>query len=117
MNPLIGNLLGDDSLRFTHKGLDGKSKFNSNALYTITLKDKDYIYYLPPAFGDGERERKGKKKYFLTLFYKIRHYSKVVMRGTVNTFYRGSNPLNAWLRTHTKKIKTLLLYLFFFILC
>ena len=56
MNPLIGNLLGDDSLRFTHKGLDGKSKFNSNALYTITLKDKDYIYYLPPAFGDGEKK-------------------------------------------------------------
>ena len=56
------------------------------------------INYLPPAFGDGERERKGKKKYFLTLFYKIRHYSKVVMRGTVNTFYRGSNPLNAYLK-------------------
>ena len=56
MNPLIGNLLGYDSLRFTHKGLDGKSKFNSNALYTITLKDKDYIYYLPPAFGDGEKK-------------------------------------------------------------
>ena len=27
----------------------------------------------------------------------IRHYSKVVMRSTVNTFYRGSNPLNAYL--------------------
>ena len=49
MNPLIGNLLGDGSLRFTHKGLDGKSKFNSNALYTMTLKDKDYIYPLPPS--------------------------------------------------------------------
>ena len=27
----------------------------------------------------------------------LRHYSKVVMRGTVNTFYRGSSPLNAYL--------------------
>jgi hypothetical protein len=27
----------------------------------------------------------------------FRHYSKVVMRGTVNTFYRGSNPLNAFI--------------------
>jgi hypothetical protein len=46
MNPLIGNLLGDGSLRFTHKGLDGKPKVNTNALYAMTLKDKDYIYHL-----------------------------------------------------------------------
>jgi hypothetical protein len=46
MDPLIGNLLGDGSLRFTHKGLDGKPKLNSNALYAMTLKDKDYIYHL-----------------------------------------------------------------------
>ena len=31
---------------------------------------------------------------------KIRHYSKVVMRGTVNTFYRGSNPLSAYFKKY-----------------
>jgi hypothetical protein len=46
MNPLIGNLLGDGSLRFTHKDLNGKPKLNSNAYYAMTLKDKDYIYHL-----------------------------------------------------------------------
>lgn len=52
MNPLIGNLLGDGSLRWvlltipTHKDLNGKPKLNSNALYAMTLKDKDYIYHL-----------------------------------------------------------------------
>lgn len=46
MNPLKGNLLGDGSLRFTYKGLNGKPKLNSNALYAMTLKDKDYIYHL-----------------------------------------------------------------------
>lgn len=46
MDPLIGNLLGDGSLRFTHKGLDGKPKVNTNALYAMTLKNKDYIYHL-----------------------------------------------------------------------
>lgn len=46
MDPLIGNLLGDGSLRFTHKGLDGKPKLNSNALYAMTLKDRDYVYHI-----------------------------------------------------------------------
>ena len=46
MDPLIGNLLGDGSLRFTHKDLNGKPKFNSNAYYAMTLKDKNYIYHL-----------------------------------------------------------------------
>jgi hypothetical protein len=46
MDPLIGNLLGDGSLRFTHKDLNGKPKLNTNALYAMTLKNKDYIYHL-----------------------------------------------------------------------
>lgn len=46
MNPLIGNLLGDGSLRFTHKDLNGKPKQNTNASYAMTLKNKDYIYHL-----------------------------------------------------------------------
>ena len=46
MNPLVGNLLGDGSLRFTHKDLNGKPKLTSNANYAMTLKDKDYIYHL-----------------------------------------------------------------------
>jgi len=46
IDPLIGNLLGDGSLRFTHKDLNGKPKLNTNALYAITLKNKDYIYHL-----------------------------------------------------------------------
>ena len=39
-------LLGDGSLRFTHKDLNGKPKLNTNALYAMTLKNKDYIYHL-----------------------------------------------------------------------
>jgi hypothetical protein len=46
IDPLIGNLLGDGSLRITHKDLNGKPKLNTNALYAITLKNKDYIYHL-----------------------------------------------------------------------
>jgi hypothetical protein len=46
MNPLIGNLLGDGSLRFTHKDLNGRPKLNTNASYAMTLKNKDYIYHL-----------------------------------------------------------------------
>ena len=46
IDPLIGNLLGDGSLRFTHKDLNGKPKLNTNALYAMTLKNKDYIYHL-----------------------------------------------------------------------
>jgi hypothetical protein len=46
MDPLIGNLLGDGSLRFTPKDLNGKPKLNTNALYAMTLKNKDYIYHL-----------------------------------------------------------------------
>ena len=40
IDPLIGNLLGDGSLRFTHKDLNGKPKLNlnTNALYAITYK-------------------------------------------------------------------------------
>ena len=45
IDPLIGNLLGDGSLRFTHKDLNGKPKLSTNALYTITLKNKYYIYH------------------------------------------------------------------------
>ena len=46
IDPLIGSLLGDGSLRFTHKDLNGKPKLNTNALYAMTLKNKDYIYHL-----------------------------------------------------------------------
>ena len=46
MNPLIGNLLGDGSLRFTHKDLNGRPKLTTNASYAMTLKNKDYIYHL-----------------------------------------------------------------------
>jgi hypothetical protein len=46
MDPLIGNLLGDGSLRFTHKSLNGKPKLNTNALYAMTLKNKEYAYHL-----------------------------------------------------------------------
>jgi hypothetical protein len=46
IDPLIGNFLGDGSLRFTHKDLNGKPKLNTNALYAMTLKNKDYIYHL-----------------------------------------------------------------------
>lgn len=46
LNPLVGNLLGDGHLRFTHKGKDNKAKPNTNALFAITLKNKDYIYHL-----------------------------------------------------------------------
>lgn len=46
MDPLVGNLLGDGSLRFTHKGEDGKPKPGCNASYAMTLKRKDYTYHL-----------------------------------------------------------------------
>jgi Proton-conducting membrane transporter len=46
IDPLIGSLLGDGSLRFTPKDLNGKPKLNTNALYAITLKNKEYIYHL-----------------------------------------------------------------------
>jgi hypothetical protein len=37
---------GDGSLRFTHKDLNGKPKLTTNALYAMTLKNKEYIYHL-----------------------------------------------------------------------
>jgi hypothetical protein len=43
---LIGNLLGDGHLRFTKKDIEGKPKPNANALFSITLKNKEYIYFL-----------------------------------------------------------------------
>jgi len=46
MDPMVGNLLGDSSLRFTHKGIDGKPKPGCNANYVMTLKRKDYTYHL-----------------------------------------------------------------------
>lgn len=46
INPLIGNLLGDGSILFNKKGLDGKPKPNCNANYAMTLKNKEYIYHL-----------------------------------------------------------------------
>ena len=46
LHPLIGNLLGDGSLIFTKKDLEGKPKPNSNAHFAMTLKNKDYVYHL-----------------------------------------------------------------------
>lgn len=45
VEPLIGNLLGDGHLRFTHKK-PNTNLSSGNALYTMTLKNKEYIYYL-----------------------------------------------------------------------
>ena len=41
---MIGDLLGDGHLRFTHRDEKGQPK--GNALYAMTLKEYDYIYYL-----------------------------------------------------------------------
>ena len=43
---LVGELLGDGHLRFNKKGLDGKPKPNTNAQLAMTLKSKEYTYYL-----------------------------------------------------------------------
>ena len=102
MNPLIGNLLGDGSLRFTHKGLDGKSKFNSNALYTMTLKDKDYIYPLPPSSklpregfqGKEEAERDNKDKDIITNIPSTSLY--------IHVFYLNLNKKEKEMETHIK---------------
>lgn len=44
MNPIVGDLLGDGHLRFTHKDTQGKVR--GNAHYAMTLKIYDYAYYL-----------------------------------------------------------------------
>ena len=44
---MIGDLLGDGHLRFTHKDINGKVK--GNAHYAMTLKHYDYACYLCPA--------------------------------------------------------------------
>lgn len=46
INSIVGNLLGDGSLRFTHKTLEGKPTPNANASYAMTLKNKEYIDHL-----------------------------------------------------------------------
>lgn len=46
MDPLVGNLLGDGSLQINKKGPDGKPKPTANANFSITLKNKEYIYHL-----------------------------------------------------------------------
>jgi hypothetical protein len=46
IDPLVGNILGDGHLRFTHKDKNGKPKVGTNALYAMTLKSHDYIMYL-----------------------------------------------------------------------
>jgi|SRR5882724_6268390 len=43
---IIGDLLGDGHLRFTHKGSDGLPKPNANAHFAMTLKSKEYATYL-----------------------------------------------------------------------
>ena len=44
IDPLIGDLLGDGHLRFTHKDKNGNMK--GNAHYAMTLKHYDYAFYL-----------------------------------------------------------------------
>ena len=41
---MVGDLLGDGHLRFTHKDVNGKVR--GNAHYAMTLKHYDYAYYL-----------------------------------------------------------------------
>ena len=41
---MVGDLLGDGHLRFTHKDVNGK--LIGNAHYAMTLKHYDYAYYL-----------------------------------------------------------------------
>ena len=45
-DPIVGNMLGDGHLRFTHKDKKGKPKLGTNALYAMTLKSQEYIMYL-----------------------------------------------------------------------
>lgn len=44
MDPLIGNMLGDGHLRFTHKDKEGKVRGNSH--YAMTSKSYEYIMHL-----------------------------------------------------------------------
>lgn len=44
INPMIGDLLGDGHLRFTHKDKNGN--MTGNAHYAMTLKHYDYAFYL-----------------------------------------------------------------------
>jgi hypothetical protein len=44
-NHLIGNMLGDGHLRFTHKDVNGKPRPNTNAIYAMTLKNHEYIMH------------------------------------------------------------------------
>ena len=44
--PLVGNMLGDGHLRFTHKDKTGKPKQNTNASHAMTLKSHEYIMHL-----------------------------------------------------------------------
>jgi hypothetical protein len=46
LKPLVGNMLGDGHLRFTHKDVNGKPKPNTNAHYAMTLKNHEYIMHL-----------------------------------------------------------------------
>jgi hypothetical protein len=44
MDPLIGNLLGDGHLGYNNKNKEGV--FTGNVWYSMTLKSKEYTYYL-----------------------------------------------------------------------
>lgn len=44
MDPLIGNLLGDGHLGYNNKNKEGK--YTGNVWYSMTLKSKEYTYYL-----------------------------------------------------------------------
>jgi len=46
LDTLVGSLLGDGSLRFTKKDSSGKNKPNTHCSYAITLKSREYTYYL-----------------------------------------------------------------------
>jgi hypothetical protein len=55
---LVGSLLGDGSLRVNKKDSTGKLKLNTNCNYVVTLKSKEYIYFLWNLFSSLRTDTK-----------------------------------------------------------
>lgn len=51
LDVLVGSLLGDGSLRYNKKDKTGRNKGNTNCSFAITLKSKEYIFYLWKLLG------------------------------------------------------------------
>lgn len=51
LDVLVGSLLGDGSLRYNKKDKTGKNKINTHCSFAITLKSKEYIFYLWKLLG------------------------------------------------------------------